>query len=143
MLSEYRESDYSYSTHYRIRSHECDRQGVVHNSKYLEILEVARIEFCRDVMLIPMDAWTFATHDKFFFVRNAINYFSPARFDEEIIIYTRISQVGRTSITMEQLINRQKDGSRILECESVMVSVDEKTDQPKEIGEDLRRRIEK
>ncbi|HYM20456.1 MAG TPA: thioesterase family protein [Candidatus Kapabacteria bacterium] len=141
MQPEYNLSDYSYSTPYRVRSHECDRQGVVHNSRYLEMLEVARIEFCRDVLKIPMDAGTFAQHHKFFFVRNAINYFNPARFDNELLIYTRIPKIGKTSITMEQLMNRVFDGKRILECESVMVSVDEKTDEPKEIDSDIRKRI--
>lgn len=140
MLPEYNEADYSYTTNYRVRSHECDRQGVVHNSRYLEILEVARIEFCRDILKIPMDSGTFASHHKFFFVRNALNYFSPAQFDEELVIYTRVPKIGKTSVSIEQVMNR-KDGSRVLECESVMVSVDEKTNEPKNIDEVLRRQI--
>jgi YbgC/YbaW family acyl-CoA thioester hydrolase len=141
MIPEYSESDYTYKTLYRVRSHECDRQGVVHNSRYLEILEVARIEYCRDVLLIPMDSGTFASHDKYFFVRNALNYFSPAQFDEELIVYTRVPTIGKTSVRIQQIMNRKKDGSRILECESVMVLVDEKTNLPKEIPVELRKRI--
>ena len=141
MRTEYTEADYSYTTNYRVRSHECDRQGVVHNSRYLEILEVARIEFCRDVLKIPMDSGTFASHHKFFFVRNAVNYFSPAQFDEDLLIFTRVPKIGRTSVMIQQIMNRKSDGSRILECESVMVSVDEKTNEPKDIDQELRRRI--
>jgi acyl-CoA thioester hydrolase len=138
MELQYNEADYSYSTIYRVRSHECDRQGVVHNSRYLEMLEVARIEFCRDVAGIPMDHGTFAQHHKFFFVRNALNYFSPAKFDDELIILTRVSKLGRTSIALEQIMNAKRDRSRILECESVMVSVDETTNRPREIDGWLR-----
>lgn len=141
MLPDYKETDYRYSTLYRVRSHECDRQGVVHNSRYLEILEVARIEYCRDVLGIPMNAGTFASHHKFFFVRNALNYFSPAIFDEELLVHTRISKVGRTSVTIEQIMNRKKAENRILECESVMVSVDELSDEPTEITQEMRERI--
>ncbi|MEP7234886.1 MAG: thioesterase family protein [Ignavibacteriota bacterium] len=130
-----------YSTPYRVRSHECDRQGVVHNSRYLEILEVARIEFCRDVLQIPMDSATFASHDKYFFVRNAINYFSPAQFDEELVVYTRVPKIGTTSVRIEQIINRKRDASRVLECESIMVLVDEITNLPREIGQDIRDKI--
>jgi YbgC/YbaW family acyl-CoA thioester hydrolase len=131
MSPEYKEQDYHYSTDYRVRSHECDRQGVVHNSRYLEILEVARIEFCRDIVGIPMDSRTFAHHNKFFFVRNAINYFLPAQFDDEIIIYTRAARVGR-----------KRDDKRILEAESVMVYVDEATNEPKEVEPWMRERID-
>lgn len=143
MQPDYKEQDYHYSTDYRVRSHECDRQGVVHNSRYLEILEVARIEFCRDVVGIPMDSGTFAHHNKFFFVRNAINYFLPAQFDDEIIIYTRASKVGRTSLTLEQIMNRKRDSKRILEAESVMVYVDEVTNEPKELSLELRSKLTK
>jgi acyl-CoA thioester hydrolase len=129
----------------RVRSHECDRQGVVHNARYLEMLEIARIEFCRDAFAIPMDHGTFVTHDKFYFVRNAIDYFRPARFDDELEIYTRVSKIGRTSITLEQILSKlTTDESpivRVIECESVMVAVDPETDVPIPIPENLRHRI--
>ncbi len=140
MEPQYNRGDYKHSFGYRIRSHECDRQGVVHNARYLEMLEIARIEFCRDLLAIPMDHGTFASHHKFFFVRNAMNYFSPARFDDEVIIYTRIGKVGRTSIMLEQIMD-DRSGRRVLEAESVMVRVDEATNEPKELETELREQI--
>jgi YbgC/YbaW family acyl-CoA thioester hydrolase len=131
---------FSHVFQYRIRSHECDRQGIVHNARYLEILEVARIEFCRDVLLIPIDAGTFAHHHKFFTVRNAIDYFSPTVFDEELTVLTRIARLGRTSVTMEQIIVSQRDQRVVLEAESVMVSVDSSTNEPLELSNELRER---
>lgn len=141
MQPQYNEAAFSYTTHHRIRSHECDRQGVMHNARYIEMLEVARIEFCRDVLNVPIDQWTFAQHHKFYFVRNVLNYFHPARFDDELIILTRASRIGRTSITLEQIVNRNRDSVRILEAEAVMVSVDEDTDIPKIIDTELRERL--
>jgi acyl-CoA thioester hydrolase len=141
MQPRYNEDLFSFVTHHRIRSHECDRQGVMHNARYIEMLEVARIEFCRDVLKVPIDQWTFAQHHKFYFVRNELNYFHPARFDDELTIFTRVSKVGRTSVTLEQIVNRDRDNRRILEAEAVMVSVDEVTDNPKEIEPGLRERI--
>lgn len=141
MQPNYNESDYSYKTYHRIRSHECDRQGVMHNARYIEMLEVARIEYCRDMLKVPIDEWTFARHHKFYFVRNMLNYFHPARFDDELVILTRVAKMGRTSITLEQIVNRLRDNKRILEAEAVMVSVDEVTDIPKEIEAELRERV--
>ena len=132
---------FHHSFHYRVRSHECDRQGVMHNAKYLEVLEIARIEFCRDVLHFPIDPWTFVHHHKFFFVRNAMDYFSPVLFDEEMTIWTRVSKIGRTSVTMEQIINSPRDGRRILECEAVMVSVDPDTNTPTELTDALKARV--
>lgn len=132
---------FHHAFHYRVRSHECDRQGVVHNARYLEILEIARIEFCRDVLDIPIDPWTFATHHKFFFVRNALDHFSPAVFDEQLVVFTRVSKLGRTSVTMEQIVNSPLDGRRVVECESVMVSVDPTTNTPLPLTDDLRAKV--
>jgi len=134
----FREVEFSHSFIYRIRSHECDRQGIVHNARYLEILEVARIEFVRKILKTVIDAGSFVSHDKYFTVRNAIDYFSPARFDEDLVILTRISKIGRTSITFEQLINAKADGRRVIECESVMVHVDPVTNEPLKIPEKYR-----
>ncbi|HET9135592.1 MAG TPA: thioesterase family protein [Candidatus Kapabacteria bacterium] len=138
MEPQYKLTDYSHKFSYRVRSHECDRQGIVHNARYLEMLEIARIEFCRDVLKIPMDSGTFATHHKFVFVRNAMNYFSPAKFDDDLVIYTRISKVGTSSISIEQIIDYANTPKRILEAEAVMVLLDEQTNEPKPIGKEIR-----
>jgi YbgC/YbaW family acyl-CoA thioester hydrolase len=127
---------------YRVRSHECDRQRVVHNARYLEILEIARIEYCRDVLKLPIDPETFVGHHKFFFVRNAMDYFSPAVFDEPLLVLTRISKLGTTSVTIEQIIESVLDGRRVLEAEAIMVSVDPATDRPIDLDIQLRQRAE-
>lgn len=132
---------YRHEFRYRVRSHECDRQGVVHNAKYLEMLEVARIEYCREVLQIPMDRGTFADHHKFFFVHNAMDYYSPAVFDEPLVVLTRIANLGRTSVTVEQIVESELDHRRVVEATAVMVSVDERSDRPTDLDPELRRRV--
>lgn len=136
MQPEYNASEFKHRFEYRVRSHECDRQSVVHNAKFLEMLEVARIEYCRDVLHFPMDPNTFVTHHKFFFVRNAINYFSPARFDQLLTIWTRVTRIGTTSVSLQQIIDGP-NGS-VAEAEAVMVEVDDKTDAPHPVSNSLR-----
>ncbi len=138
----FREIEFNHSFQYRVRSHECDRQGIVHNARYLEILEVARIEFVRKILKTPIDAGSFVTHDKYFTVRNAIDYFAPARFDEELVVLTRVAKLGRTSITFEQVINGKSDGRRVIECESVVVHVDPVTNEPLPVPDSQRRLVE-
>ena len=131
---------YKHQFRYRVRSHECDRQGVVHNAKYLEILEVARIEYCREVLEIPIDATTFVGHHKFFFVHNSMDYYTPAVFDEALLVLTRIAKLGKSSVTIEQIIESESSGKRILEATAVMVSVDETSDRPIDLDPGLRKR---
>jgi acyl-CoA thioesterase FadM len=105
------------------------------------MLEIARIEYCREALEIPIDAGTFVEHDKYFFVRNALDYFSPAIFDEPLLILTRVATLGRTSVTIEQVIESERDRRRILEAEAVMVSVDPKTNRPIDLDPILRKKV--
>jgi acyl-CoA thioesterase FadM len=105
------------------------------------MLEVARIEYCRDVLQIPIDAGTFAQHHKFFFVHNAMDYYSPAVFDEPLLILTRVARLGKTSVTIEQIIESERDGRRVLEAEAVMVAVEVGSDRPIDLDPELRQRV--
>lgn len=124
---------------HRVRSHECDRQFVVHNARYLEMLEVARVEYTRDVLELPIDAAIFATHHKFFFVKNYLDYYEPAVFDAELTIVTRVSNIGKTSIEMEQII--QRGDATLVECISVMVFVGDQTNLPQFVPDEYRDRV--
>ena len=135
------QKDYRHEFRYWVRSHECDRMGVVHNARYLEILEIARIEYCRDVLALPMDHGTFSEHHRFFFARNAMDYYIPARFDDELLILTRVAALGKTSVRIEQIINDCDTGARVLEAEAVMVMVDDVQNRPKDLDPDLRERV--
>ncbi|MBN1446849.1 MAG: thioesterase family protein, partial [Bacteroidetes bacterium] len=83
---------------------------------------------------------TFITHDKYFVVRNACDYFAPALFDEQLTILTRISFIRNSSIGFEHWAVRP-DGTAAARAEHVLVHVDEKTDRPSRVPDTLREMI--
>lgn len=123
----------------RVLSYHVDRQNVVHNLWYFYFFEEARVEFIRAVGL-PIDEGTFITHDKYFVVRNACDYFAPSTFDEELTILTRISFVRNSSIGFEHWAMKA-DGTAAARGEHVFVHVNERTDRPERVPEDLREKI--
>jgi len=123
----------------RVLSYHVDRQNVVHNLWYFYYFEEARVEYVRAIGM-PMDSQTFITHHKFFVVRNTCDYFAPAYFDEELQILTRITFVRNSSIGFEHLAVKA-DGTTAARGEHVFVHVDEKTDRPSRVPEELRRMI--
>ncbi len=123
----------------RVRYEHVDRQNVVHNLRYLLYFEEARVEYLR-AMGMPIDQESFVSHDKFFVVRNACDYFMPAIFDEELTVLTRISFVKNSSIGFEHWCLKA-DGTPAAKGEHVFVHVNEKTDQPDRVPEHLRAMI--
>jgi acyl-CoA thioester hydrolase len=83
----------SHQTRVRVRYAETDQMGVVYYANYLVWMEVARVELCKalgfryrdmeledGVMLAVIEA--------------QCRYLHPARFDEEVILDTRIAEAS-------------------------------------------------
>ena len=83
----------SHETLVRVRYAETDQMGVVYYANYLVWMEVARVELCkslgfryRDMEL--EDGVLLAVIEAHF------RYLHPARFDEEVIVETRIAEAN-------------------------------------------------
>ncbi len=113
----------------RVRSYEVDWVGIVHNSVYLQYFEVARIEYLKHIG-IEVSYKNINTKSKVVIVRNEINYNHPAKFDDLLDIYVRISEIGTTSFTFESIILNSISKEYISDNISIHVWLDEKTGQP-------------
>ena len=88
----------------RVRYEETDQMGVVYYGKYLTWLEVGRVNLLRDIGFGPKE-WT--KRGLSWPVAQAhADYKASARFDEEILVKTRISSIGNKSIRFENEIYR-------------------------------------
>jgi len=73
--------------------------GVVYYGKYLTWLEVGRVNLMRDVGFGYRE-WV--RHEiQFPVVQAHMDYKAPARFDDEILVKTRIASIGTKSIRFE------------------------------------------
>ena len=55
---------------------------------------------------------------------NDVEYFAPARFDDELEIDVRVARVGRTSITYEFAARRLPDRTLMVTAHQTLVYVD-------------------
>ena len=102
----------SHQTRVRVRYAETDQMGVVYYANYLVWMEVARVEFCKalgfrykdmeidDGVLIAV-------------VEAQCRYLCPARFDDEVIVETRIADAN-TRIVSFAYEMRLAEGDRKL-----------------------------
>jgi acyl-CoA thioester hydrolase len=107
-------------TRLRVRYAETDQAGVVYHSNYLVWLEVGRVELCRDHGFNYRDMER--EEDALLPVVEArVKYHSPARYDDEIIVRTRVIQARTRTIRFAYEVLRASDGALLAEGETYHV----------------------
>ncbi len=105
-----------------IRFSDIDAMGHVNNAVYLNYLEQARISFFRAILGRPWD-WE---SSGIIVGRNAIDYLSPVRLNDNLIIRTYPVRIGTKSFTVNYNLVRILEGGEELcaKAESVLVCFD-------------------
>ena len=85
-------------TRVRVRYAETDQMGIVHHSNYYVWMEVARVQWCQD------RGFRYRDLERDYGILLAVvesrcRYSSAARFDDEVFIETRISEVISRMLT--------------------------------------------
>ncbi len=105
----------------RVYYEDTDSGGVVYYANYLRFMERARTEWLR-TLGVEQDV---LRRDKriIFAVRRAcVEYLKPARFNDELLIWTSVSAMRRVSITFEHNIYLQREYAKAAELAPVLCS---------------------
>jgi acyl-CoA thioester hydrolase len=87
---------FKFSARTRVGFSDTDAQGVVYYGRYNPYFDLARVEYHRSLGLLHRESG-----GEFVMRANDVEYFAPARFDDELEVYVRASRLGRTSVTFE------------------------------------------
>ncbi len=98
-----RRPPFKYSALTRVWFSDTDAQGVVYYGRYLPYFDHARTEYHRH-----LGGFT-TTGCEFVMRASAVEYHAPARFDDLIEAFVRVSRIGRTSVTYECAAYRLPD----------------------------------
>ena len=102
----------------RIYWEDTDAGGIVYYANYLKFFERARTEWLRGLGL-GQQALRERTGGMFVVGAVDVRYLRPARLDDELMIHTRVRELGRASVTLQQQAWRVGDGSGPL-CEGTV-----------------------
>jgi acyl-CoA thioester hydrolase len=102
----------------RIYWEDTDAGGIVYYANYLKFFERARTEWLRGLGL-GQQALRERTGGMFVVGAVEVRYLRPARLDDELTIHTRVRELGRASVTLQQQAWRTGDGSAPL-CEGTV-----------------------
>jgi acyl-CoA thioester hydrolase len=132
-------TDYRFSHKLRVRFAETDLQGIVFNGNYLTYYDVAWTEYFRAMGMVWGEI--IETGADTVLARTTMDFKSPARFDEVLEIYTRVSKIGNTSIQFEFEIYPEGEDRLIGTASSLYVCIDPKAMRPVRVPDLLRSRI--
>ena len=124
----------------RVRYQECDAQHVVFNARYGDYVDLACFEFLRAALPRPTDMFdgTFEIQT----VRQAIEWKSPARFDDVLEVSVWTSRLGTTSFTLPFELRRAEEADILVAAETVYVHVDARTFTKRQIAPEMRTALE-
>lgn len=134
--------DFKHKYTVTVRFHEVDMLGVCNNAVFINYFETARLEYIKAAGLIPKNG-IFSDGKLFFIVRNEINYFDHARYDDVLDVYSKISFIKNSSFGYDHLIVKQKTSEVIVDGKGVVVYVDPKTRKSTTLPEDFIEKIKK
>ena len=115
-----RKPPFKYSSLTRVGFSDTDAQGVVYYGRYLPYFDQARVEYARHLDMLAAGP---AEHE-FVMRANTIEYLAPARFDDLLEVFIRVSRIGRTSATYECAAYRIDDDVLMVTAQQTLVLVD-------------------
>lgn len=121
----------------RVRNYEIDWQGIVHNAVYLHYFETGRVAYLESLGL-ELNIVSIRNESHVVVARNEIDYDSPARFGEELNIFTRISSIGNTSFIFEGFIEESLTQRLVSRNVSVHVWLEKEGANPIRVPEEFR-----
>jgi len=125
-------SEYAFSARTRVGFSDTDAQGVVYYGRYNPYFDLARVEYLRSLGLL---------HGGEFVMRaNDVEYFAPARFDDELDIHVRVARIGTTSITYE-FAAYLADGTLAVTAHQTLVNIDSATRRPVPVPDDFTEKL--
>ena len=118
-----RKPPFKYSALTRVGFSDTDAQGIVYYGRYLPYFDSARVEYHRHLDMLDAQP----REHEFVMRASTIEYLAPARFDDLIEVFIRVSRIGRTSVTYECAAYRDDDVLMVTAQQTlVLVDLDER-----------------
>lgn len=106
----------------RVRYAEVDQMGVLHHSRYWVYFEMGRTELLRAQGIAYADM---EKQGVFFAVaRCSARYVAPVRYDDVLLLTTRITRMGAARIDHAYELERKADGMLLATAETTLACLD-------------------
>jgi acyl-CoA thioester hydrolase len=130
-----RRPPFKYSALTRVWFSDTDAQGVVYYGRYLPYFDHARTEYHRHLGSLGIQGAEFVMR------ASNVEYHAPARFDDLLECFVRVSRLGRTSVTYEYAAVGLPTDELMVTGTQTVVLIDPAARRPVEVPEGVRATI--
>lgn len=131
--------NFRHCTPIQIRFNDLDAYQHVNNNVYFSFYDLGKENYFSEVLcsdfrlqaVVPLVASIHA------------DFIEPIRYEDDIVVETRVSRLGNKSFTLQQRAVNRKNAHVVCQAETVMVCVDLKSGHSVEIPENYRTAIER
>jgi len=126
-----------------VRYGETDQMGVVYHANYLVYMEEGRTRLMDSLGCsyaeLERRGWALVVR------KASLRYRAPARYDDELVVRTRIDRIGGASLSFEYFVHLASDERLLSEGSTELACVDLRTvdRRPSLLPEDLRAVLER
>ena len=131
-----RKAPFKYSAFARVGFSDTDAQGIVYYGRYLPYFDAARVEYHRHLAMLGLD-----TEHEFVMRASDIEYLAPARFDDLLEVFIRVSRIGRTSVTYEMAAYLVESDELLVTAHQTLVLVDLEARKAAPVPSEFREKI--
>ena len=124
---------------HRVIYGDTDAGQVVYYANYYRWMESGRREIFRKLKIDYVELYNKGIMSPV--VESHCNYFHPARYDDIIVVETKITEIKEKSLKFENRIYRKKDMKLLAQGYTINVFVDMKAMKSIKIPEDVRKKI--
>ena len=133
-----RKPPFKYSALDRIGFSDTDAQGIVYYGRYMPFVDLARVEYHRHLGM----TYGGRRRRREFVMRGlTIDFLAPARFDDLIEVFVRVSRIGRTSVTYEYAAYRLEDDLLLVTGHQTVVLVELATHTATPVPDSFRKSV--
>lgn len=133
--------NYKFTVSLPVQFRDIDRRGHVNNATYLSFLETVRLEYFINVMQIEqLDDYEEAL--PVLMVTQTINYRSPAKYREKLLIGVRITQIKKSSMSFEFEMREEESKQLVADGSYVHVMYDPATHRSKPVPDEWLKNFE-
>jgi acyl-CoA thioester hydrolase len=129
-----RRPPFRFANRSRVGFDETDAQGIVYYGRYMPYFDRARVEYLRFLSLLERGPG----QADFVMRAQSVEYHAPARFDDELEVFVRVTRIGRTSLSWAFAAYDVADGDLLATAEQTMVHIDLASRRPRPVPDSYR-----
>jgi acyl-CoA thioester hydrolase len=136
--------DFACVSRLRVRWAEVDMQKIVFNGHYLTYIDTAVAEYWRAIGLPYPHGYVDRYGNDVYLRKATVDYLGSARYDETLAVLSRVSRLGRSSMTFAFEIHREEpepSSGPLVAAELVYVNADPATMKAAPLPQDVRERV--